>query len=40
VNTFTVNALFNTRISDLHSCLKLLPTALFRKVPVNENHSA
>ena len=25
VNTFTANALFNTWISDLHSCLKLMP---------------
>jgi len=37
VNTFTANALFNTWISDLHSCLKLLPTALFRALPLTEN---
>jgi dolichol-phosphate hexosyltransferase len=37
VNTFTANALFNTWISDLHSCLKLLPLALFRDLPVKEN---
>jgi len=37
VNTFTANALFNTWISDLHTCLKLLPTALFRELPVAEN---
>jgi dolichol-phosphate hexosyltransferase len=37
VNTFTANALFNTWISDLHSCLKLLPLALFRELPVKEN---
>jgi hypothetical protein len=37
VNTFTANALFNTWISDLHSCLKLLPTALFRELPVTES---
>jgi len=37
VNTFTANALFNTWISDLHSCLKLLPAALFRELPVTEN---
>jgi dolichol-phosphate hexosyltransferase len=37
VNTFTANALFNTWISDLHSCLKLLPVALFRELPVKEN---
>ena len=37
VNTFTANALFNTWISDLHSCLKLLPLALFRELPVREN---
>jgi len=37
VNTFTANALFNTWISDLHTCLKLLPLALFRELPVREN---
>jgi glycosyltransferase involved in cell wall biosynthesis len=37
VNTFTANALFNTWISDLHSCLKLLPLTLFRDLPVKEN---
>jgi glycosyltransferase involved in cell wall biosynthesis len=37
VNTFTANALFNTWISDLHSCLKLMPVALFRELPVTEN---
>ena len=37
VNTFTANALFNTWISDLHTCLKLLPLALFRDLPVKEN---
>ena len=37
VNTFTANALFNTWISDLHSCLKLLPLALFRELGVKEN---
>ena len=37
VNTFTANALFNTWISDLHSCLKLLPLSLFRELPVREN---
>ena len=37
VNTFTANALFNTWISDLHSCLKLLPLSLFRELPVKEN---
>jgi dolichol-phosphate hexosyltransferase len=37
VNTFTANALFNTWISDLHTCLKLLPAALFRELPVTEN---
>ena len=36
VNTFTANALFNTWISDLHSCLKLLPLSLFRELPVKE----
>jgi hypothetical protein len=37
VNTFTANALFNTWISDLHTCLKLLPLALFRELPLTEN---
>lgn len=37
VNTFTANALFNTWISDLHSCLKLMPIPLFRQLPVREN---
>ena len=37
VNTFTANALFNTWISDLHTCLKLLPLAMFRELPVKEN---
>ncbi|HUZ37019.1 MAG TPA: glycosyltransferase family 2 protein [Streptosporangiaceae bacterium] len=36
VNTFTANALFNTWISDLHTCLKLMPVALFRELPVRE----
>jgi glycosyltransferase involved in cell wall biosynthesis len=37
VNTFTANALFNTWISDLHSCLKLLPLSMFRELPVKED---
>ncbi len=37
VNTFTANALFNTWISDLHTCLKLMPVQLFRELPVKEN---
>jgi glycosyltransferase involved in cell wall biosynthesis len=37
VNTFTANALFNTWISDLHSCLKLMPAALFRELPLTAN---
>jgi glycosyltransferase involved in cell wall biosynthesis len=37
VNTFTANALFNTWISDLHTCLKLLPLGLFRTLPLTEN---
>ena len=37
VNTFTANALFNTWISDLHTCLKLLPLSMFRELPVREN---
>jgi dolichol-phosphate hexosyltransferase len=36
-NTFTANALFNTWISDLHTCLKLMPLDLFRQLPVREN---
>ena len=37
VNTFTANAVFNTWISDLHTCLKLMPLDLFRQLPVREN---
>jgi glycosyltransferase involved in cell wall biosynthesis len=37
VNTFTANALFNTWISDLHTCLKLMPASLFRELPLTEN---
>jgi glycosyltransferase involved in cell wall biosynthesis len=37
VTTFTANALFNTWISDLHTCLKLMPLAMFRELPVREN---
>jgi dolichol-phosphate hexosyltransferase len=37
VNTFTANALFNTWISDLHSCLKLLPLSMFRELPLTES---
>lgn len=37
VNTFTANALFNTWISDLHTCLKLMPAGLFRDLPLTEN---
>jgi glycosyltransferase involved in cell wall biosynthesis len=37
VNTFTANALFNTWISDLHTCLKLMPTALFLDLPLTSN---
>jgi len=36
VNTFTANALFNTWISDLHTCLKLMPVALFRDLPLTQ----
>jgi hypothetical protein len=39
VNTFTANALFNTWISDLHTCLKLLPASLFRELPLTENRT-
>jgi glycosyltransferase involved in cell wall biosynthesis len=37
VNTFTANALFNTWISDLHTCLKLLPASLFAELPLTES---
>ena len=37
VNTFTANALFNTWISDLHTCLKLVPAALFRELRLTRN---
>lgn len=37
VNTFTANALFNTWISDLHTCLKLIPAAVFRDLPLTSN---
>ncbi len=37
VNTLTANFLFNAWISDLHCCLKMLPTALFRELPLKEN---
>jgi glycosyltransferase involved in cell wall biosynthesis len=37
VNTFTANALFNTWLHDLHSCLKLLPASLFAELPLREN---
>jgi len=36
VNTFTANLLFNTWISDLHSCLKLMPASLFRELPLKQ----
>jgi glycosyltransferase involved in cell wall biosynthesis len=36
-NTFTANALFNTWISDLHTCLKLMPVSVFRELPLREN---
>lgn len=35
--TFAANALFNSWISDLHTCLKLLPLELFRELPLRED---
>jgi glycosyltransferase involved in cell wall biosynthesis len=35
-NTFTANFLFNTWLSDLHSCLKLMPVPLFRGLPLKQ----
>jgi len=37
VTTFAANALFDTWISDLHTCLKLLPLDLFRQLPLRQN---
>ncbi len=34
--TFLANVLFNANLSDLHTCLKLVPTALLRKLRLNE----
>jgi glycosyltransferase involved in cell wall biosynthesis len=36
VNTFTANFLFNTWLSDLHSCLKLMPVSLLRELPLKQ----
>lgn len=36
VTTFAANALFDSWISDLHTCLKLLPLPLFRELPLRE----
>ncbi len=35
--TRTANVLFDSYISDLHTCLKLLPLALFRRLILREN---
>lgn len=35
--TFVANALFNSWISDLHTCLKLMPLELFRELPLRQN---
>ncbi|MCB0976787.1 MAG: glycosyltransferase family 2 protein [Acidimicrobiales bacterium] len=35
--TFAANCLFDSYISDLHTCLKLLPTDLFRSLHLTEN---
>ncbi len=35
--TFAANALFNSWISDLHTCLKLMPLELFRRLPLRQN---
>jgi glycosyltransferase involved in cell wall biosynthesis len=37
VTTFAANALFDTWISDLHTCLKLMPLPLFRQLPLRQN---
>jgi len=34
--TFLANVLFNANLSDLHTCLKLVPTALLRVLRLNE----
>ena len=34
--TFLANVLFNANLSDLHTCLKLVPTALLRELRLNE----
>lgn len=35
--TFAANALFNSWISDLHTCLKMMPLELFRSIPLQQN---
>ncbi len=35
--TFAANALFNSWISDLHTCLKMMPLELFRELPLQAN---
>ena len=37
--TETANMLYNSAISDLHTCLKLLPLPLLRKMQLNEHGS-
>lgn len=37
VTTFAANALYNSWISDLHTCLKMMPLPLFREIPLREN---
>jgi len=37
LTTFAANALFNSWISDLHTCLKLMPLPLFRELPLRSN---
>ncbi|MDQ6648576.1 MAG: glycosyltransferase family 2 protein [Actinomycetota bacterium] len=37
LTTFAANALFNSWISDLHTCLKLMPLPLFRELPLRQN---
>ena len=34
---FTVNLLYNTTLSDMETCYKLLPTDLFKKLHINAN---
>lgn len=37
VTTFAANVLFDSFITDMHTCLKLMPVADFKAMPVNEH---